>query len=110
MDPLKIAENEKKYVFHTWTAQNDFKPFIIAGGEGAVFWDDKGKRYLDFSSQLFNLNAGHQHPRIIAAIKEETEKICYVAPGMANETRAELGRLLAEITPGDLTRSFFTCG
>lgn len=110
MDPLKVAQNEKKYVFHTWTAQKDFKPFIITGGEGAVFWDEKGKRYLDFSSQLFNVNAGHQHPRILEAIKEETERICYVAPGMANETRAELARLLAEITPGDLTRSFFTCG
>ena len=110
MDPLKIAENEKKYVFHSWMAQKDFKPFIITGGEGAVIWDDKGKRYLDFSSQLFNVNAGHQHPKIIEAIHEQAEKICYVAPGMANETRAELCRILAEITPGDLTKSFLCTG
>ena len=37
MDPLRVAENEKKYVLHSWMAQKDFKPFIIAGGEGAVF-------------------------------------------------------------------------
>jgi len=110
MDPLRVAQNEKNYVFHSWMAQKDFKPLIITGGEGAVFWDEKGKRYLDFSSQLFNVNAGHQHPRIIEAIKEETEKICYVAPGFANETRAELCRMLAEITPGDLTKSFLSCG
>lgn len=110
MDPLSVAENEKKYVFHSWMAQKDFKPFIIAGGEGAVFWDDKGKRYLDFSSQLFNVNAGHQHPKILEAIHEQVEKICYVAPGMANETRAELCRMLAEITPGDLTKSFLCTG
>ena len=110
MDAATVAENEKKYVFHSWMAQKDFKPFIIAGGQGAYFWDDKGKKYLDFCSQLFNVNAGHQHPKIIKAIKDETEKICYVAPGMANETRAELCRMLAEITPGDLTKSFLCCG
>ena len=110
MDAARIAENEKKYVLHSWMAQKDFKPFIIAGGEGAVFWDDKGKRYLDFASQLFNVNAGHQHPKIIAAIREQAEKICYVSPSMANETRAELCRILAEITPGDLVKSFLSCG
>ena len=110
MDYLKIAENEKKYVLHSWMAQKDFKPFIIAGGEGAVIWDEKGKRYLDFSSQLFNVNAGHQHPKIIVAIHEQVEKICYVGPGAANETRAELCRILAEITPGDLIKSFLSCG
>jgi len=110
MDALRIAENEKRYVLHSWMAQKDFKPFIIAGAEGAVFWDDKGKRYLDFASQLFNVNAGHQHPKIIAAIREQAEKLCYVAPGMANETRAELCRILAEITPGDLVKSFLSCG
>jgi len=110
VDALRIAENEKKYVFHSWTAQKDFKPFIIAGGEGAVFWDDKGKQYLDFSSQLFNVNAGHQHPKILAAIHEQVEKICYVGPSAANDMRAELCQMLAEITPGDLTKSFLSCG
>ena len=110
MDYLKIAENEKKYVLHSWMAQKDFKPFIIAGGEGAVIWDEKGKRYLDFSSQLFNVNAGHQHPKIIEAIKEQAEKMCYVSAGAANDTRAELCRILSEITPGDLIKSFLSCG
>ena len=110
MDYLKIAENEKKYVLHSWMAQKDFKPFIIAGGEGAVIWDEKGKRYLDFSSRLFNVNAGHQHPKIIEAIKEQAEKMCYVGPGVANDTRAELCRILAEITSGDLVKSFLSSG
>lgn len=110
MDPLRVAENEKKYVIHSWMAQKDFKPFIIAGGEGAVIWDENGKRYLDFSSQLFNVNAGHQHPKVIAAIHEQIEKLCYVGPGASNETRAELCRILAEITPGDLTKSFLSSG
>jgi len=65
----------------------DFKPFIVTKAQGAVLWDDAGKKYLDFSSQLFNVNAGHQHPKIIAAIKEQADKLCYIGPGPANETR-----------------------
>lgn len=110
MDPLNIAESEKKYVIHSWMAQKDFKPFIVAGGKGAVIWDDTGKKYLDFSSQLFNVNLGHQHPKIIAAIKEQLDKLCYIGPGPANETRAELCRILAEITPGDLVKTFLSSG
>ncbi len=110
MDSSKIAENEKKYVIHSWMAQKDFKPFIVTGGKGAVIWDDAGKEYLDFSSQLFNLNLGHQHPKVIAAIKEQVEKLAYIGPGPANETRSELCRVLAEITPGDLTKTFLSSG
>jgi taurine--2-oxoglutarate transaminase len=110
MDPLRVAENERKYVIHSWMAQKDFKPFIVTGGEGAVIWDETGKRYLDFSSQLFNVNAGHQHPKVIAAIHEQIEKLCYIGPGASNETRAELCRILAEITPGDLTKTFLSSG
>ena len=110
MDPLRVAENEKKYVIHSWMAQKDFKPFIVTGGKGVVIWDETGKKYLDFSSQLFNVNAGHQHPRVIAAIREQAEKLCYVGPSPANETRSELCRILAEITPGDLTKTFLSSG
>lgn len=110
MDPSKIAENEKKYVIHSWTAQKDFKPFIVTGGKGAVIWDETGRKYLDFSSQLFNVNLGHQHPKVIAAIKEEVDRLAYVGPSPANETRAELCRILAEITPGDLVKTFLSCG
>lgn len=74
MDPLKVAENEKKYVLHSWMAQKDFKPFIVTGAKGAVLWDETGKKYLDFSSQLFNVNIGHQHSKVIAAIQERGRK------------------------------------
>jgi taurine---2-oxoglutarate transaminase len=110
MDSKRIAENEKNYVIHSWTAQKDFKPFIVAGGKGAIIWDDTGKRYLDFSSQLFNVNLGHQHPKVLQAIKDQVDKLAYIGPGPANETRAELCRILAEITPGDLVKSFLSCG
>jgi taurine--2-oxoglutarate transaminase len=91
-------------------AQKDFKPFIVTGGKGAVIWDETGKKYLDFSSQLFNVNIGHQHPKVVAAIKEQADKLCYVGPGSANDTRGELCRMLAEIAPGDLVKTFLSSG
>ena len=110
MDSSRIAENEKKYVIHSWMAQKDFKPFIVTGGKGAVIWDETGKKYLDFSSQLFNVNIGHQHPKVIGAIKDQADKLCYVGPGTANDTRGELCRMLAEIAPGDLVKTFLSSG
>src|SRR5262249_44829853 len=82
----------------------------IAGGAGSWFWDTSGKRYLDFASQLVNLNLGHQHPRVIEAIKSQAERLCTVAPPFANDARSEAARLIAEIAPGDLSHVFVTNG
>jgi taurine---2-oxoglutarate transaminase len=90
--------------------QNALDPLPVAGGEGRYFWDFEGKRYLDFASQLVNVSIGHQHPKVVAAIKEQAEKLCTIGPPMATEPRSTLARMLAEITPGDLTMSFFTNG
>jgi taurine---2-oxoglutarate transaminase len=57
-----------------------------------------------------NLNIGHQHPRIVAAIKEQADRLCTIGPPVANDKRGELARLIAEVTPGNLTMSFFTNG
>ena len=83
---------------------------MVAGGEGRYFWDSDGNRYLDFASQLVNVSIGYQHPKVVAAIKEQADKLTTIGPPMAHETRSELARLLAEVTPGDLTMSFFTNG
>ncbi|MSV58923.1 MAG: aminotransferase class III-fold pyridoxal phosphate-dependent enzyme, partial [Actinobacteria bacterium] len=66
--------------------------------------------YLDFSSQLVNLNIGHQHPKLVAAIQEQAGKLCTVAPPFANESRSEAARLITELAPGDLNMVFFTNG
>ena len=106
----QIVADAKRYVLHSWSVQDSIDPIPVAGGEGRYFWDYEGKRYLDFASQLINLALGHGHPRLIAAIKEQAEKLCTIGPPMATEARSTLGRLLAEVTPGDLTMSFFTNG
>jgi taurine--2-oxoglutarate transaminase len=104
----QIVEDAKEFVLYSWSTQDAINPIAVAGAEGRYFWDYDGKRYLDFASQLVNVNIGHQHPKIVAAIKEQADKLCTIGPPMANESRSQLGRLLAEVTPGDLTMSFFT--
>jgi taurine--2-oxoglutarate transaminase len=97
-------------VFHSWSAQGAIAPLPIEGALGSHFWDYTGKRYLDFSSQLINVNIGHQHPRLVAAIQEQASRLCTVAPSFANDKRGEAARLIAELAPGDLNRVFFTNG
>jgi taurine--2-oxoglutarate transaminase len=106
----QIVEDAKRYILYSWSVQDAIAPIPVAGGEGRYFWDYEGKRYLDFASQLVNLSLGHQHPKLVAAIKEQAEQLATIGPPMANESRSKLGRLLAEVTPGDLAMSFFTNG
>jgi taurine---2-oxoglutarate transaminase len=106
----QVVEDAKRYVLHSWSVQNTLEPLPVAGGEGRYFWDFEGKRYLDFASQLVNVSIGHQHPKVVAAIKEQAEKLCTIGPPMATEPRSTLARMLAELTPGDLEMSFFTNG
>jgi taurine---2-oxoglutarate transaminase len=106
----QVRSDDRAPVFHSWSAQGLIDPLPIAGGEGSWFWDYDGKRYLDFSSQLVNLNIGHQHPKLVAAIKEQADRLCTVAPSFANDKRGEAARLIAELAPGDLDVVFFTNG
>jgi taurine---2-oxoglutarate transaminase len=110
LDAQRIQELDRKHVLHSWSVQSQLSPLAVAGAEGRYFWDYEGNRYLDFASQLVNLSIGHQHPKVVAAIKEQADKLCTIGPPMAHEARSELARLLAEVTPGDLTMSFFTNG
>jgi taurine--2-oxoglutarate transaminase len=102
--------DDRKHVFHSWSAQASLNPLVVAGGEGAWFWDEEGTRYLDFSSQLVNLNLGHQHPKLVAAIREQAGRLVTVAPSFANDVRSEAARLITERAPGDLDHVFFTNG
>jgi taurine--2-oxoglutarate transaminase len=106
----RVREDDRKYVLHSWSIQSKISPLPIAGAEGRHFWDYDGKRYLDFASQLVNVSIGHQHPKLVQAIKDQADRLCTIGPPMGNDKRSELARLLAEVTPGNLVRSFFTNG
>ncbi|AJT42753.1 hypothetical protein UM93_00740 [Psychromicrobium lacuslunae] len=106
----QVRSDDRNHVFHSWSAQALIDPLPVAGGAGSTFWDYSGKKYLDFSSQLVNLNLGHQHPRLVEAIKRQADRLATIQPAFANDVRGELARLLAERAPGSLNKVFFTNG
>ena len=106
----EIVDLSKEYTFFSWSVQGEVDPIPVVRAEGVYFWDANGKRYLDFASQLVNANIGHQNPAVVAAIQHQAAKLTFVAPGLTTEPRALLGQKLAEITPGDLKKTFFTLG
>jgi taurine--2-oxoglutarate transaminase len=112
--PSKQAEeafqNDRKHVLHSWSVQTKLNPMVVEKAEGVYFWDANGKRYLDMASQLVNANIGHQHPKVIQAIRDQAEKLCFVAPGIAHEARSTLAKLLSEVCPPKINRFFFTNG
>src|SRR5579885_3676938 len=106
----QIVEDAKRYVLYSWSVQDAINPIAVERAEGRHFYDYDGNRYLDFASQLVNVSIGHSHPKVVQAIKDQAEKLATIGPPMASASRSQLGRLLAEVTPGDLTMSFFTNG
>ncbi|MGD8517447.1 MAG: aminotransferase class III-fold pyridoxal phosphate-dependent enzyme, partial [Anaerolineae bacterium] len=103
-----IKTLDRRHIVHSWSVQANLDPMVVETGKGVYFWDADGNKYLDFSSALVNLNIGYQHPKVVQAIKDQAEKLCYARPDSACLSRSRLGRDLAAVTPGDLNHFFFT--
>ena len=76
----RVRDLDREYVLHSWSVQSQISPLPVAGAEGRYFWDYEGKRYLDFCSQLVNLNLGHQHPAVVEAIVEQAKTLMHDRP------------------------------
>ncbi len=109
-DKQQIIQDCKDYTLFSWSKQAGLNPLNIERGKGSYLWDRDGKKYLDFSSQLMNVNIGHGNQRITEAVARQMQELSYVYPGATTQARGELGRLIAEVTPGNLTKTFFTLG
>jgi taurine---2-oxoglutarate transaminase len=110
MTAEEIVSLTKRHTIFSWSAQGSVNPIPMVRGEGIYFWDANGKRYIDMNSQLMCVNIGHGNKRVIEAIKSQAEELAYAGPGMATAVRARVGKMLADLTPGDLNRFFFTLG
>lgn len=106
----EVRANDRGYVFHSWSAQGQIDPLPVAKGEGARFWDYAGKEYLDFSSQLVNLNLGHQHPGLVKAIQDQAGRMTTIQPAFANDVRGELAKRIVEHSFEGARSVFFTNG
>ncbi|MCX6270552.1 MAG: aminotransferase class III-fold pyridoxal phosphate-dependent enzyme [Bacteroidetes bacterium] len=106
----EILKNNLDYTLFSWSKQSGVNPVNVECAKGVYIYDRDGKRYIDFSSQLLNVNIGHGHPAILDAVVEQMKEVSYVYPGMITKARGELGKKLAQIAPGSLNKTFFTLG
>ncbi len=106
----QVRENDRGYVFHSWSAQDQINPLPIAKGEGVRMWDYDGKEYLDFSSQLVYLNLGHGHPKLVKAIQDQAARLATIQPAFANDARSELAKRIVERSFDGARSVFFTNG
>ena len=97
-------------VFHPWSMQGPRNVPTFVGGSGSYLVDHDGRRFLDFSSQLVFTNLGHQHPAVVAAIKNQADRLCALAPGHASDVRGEAARLIVDVAPDGLGHVLFTTG
>jgi taurine--2-oxoglutarate transaminase len=105
-----IADN-LDYTIFSWSKQKGHNPIAVKYGKGVYLYGYDGKRYIDFSSGLMNVNIGHGNQRITEAVVRQMQEVSYVTPSCVTKARGDLGKKLAQICPGDLNKAFFTlCG
>ncbi|MET4072776.1 aminotransferase class III-fold pyridoxal phosphate-dependent enzyme [Hymenobacter sp. UYCo722] len=109
-DPTQILHDNLDHTLFSWSKQTGLNPINAERAEGVYVYDRDGKRYIDFSAQLMNVNIGHGDQRVTEAVAAQMRELSYVYPGMITKARGDLGRKLAEITAPNLTKAFFTLG
>jgi taurine---2-oxoglutarate transaminase len=110
-ESAEIIQDNLDYTLFSWSKQKGIAPIAVKYGEGVYLYDYDGKRYIDFSSGLMNVNIGHGNQRVTDAVVKQMQQVAYVTPSCVTKVRGELGKKLAEICPGDLNKAFFTlCG
>ena len=107
---MTSVEREKAAVFHSWSAQASINPLMVKDASGVYVTDEEGHSYLDFSSQLINTNIGHQHPKVVAAIKSQAEVLTTIAPQHGYESRYRAAELILDHSFEGAAKVFFTNG
>lgn len=97
-------------MLHSWCMQTQWAAPTVVGGAGARLMTADGHSILDMSSLAECSNLGHQHPRVVAAIREQAQKLCFVTSAWGAQPRAELAARLLAQSGFDDGRVFFTLG
>ena len=107
----EIIQNNLDYTLFSWSKQKGHTPLAIERAEGVYLYDYDGKRIIDFSSGLMNVNIGHGNQRVTEAVVKQMQEVSYITPSCVTKVRGEVGKKLAEISPKGLTKTLFTvCG
>ena len=102
--------DERRSVLHSWTVQADWNAPTVVGGAGARLFLEDGREVLDFSSLAECSNLGHQHPRLVAAVRAQAGRLLFVTNAWGAAPRAELAARLLDLAGFDGGRVFFTTG
>ncbi|MCL4517893.1 MAG: aminotransferase class III-fold pyridoxal phosphate-dependent enzyme, partial [Thaumarchaeota archaeon] len=108
MDSSNVKEITRDHTYGTWRRQKGWNPLHITDAEGCYFFDDQGRKYLDFSSQLMCSNLGHKNKAVIDAICEQARKLPYISPSFTCDVRAQLTKLLLEVFPSNIQKFFYS--
>src|SRR5438034_10747492 len=100
----EIIQDNQNYTLISWSKQKGTNPIAVKYGEGVYLYDYDGKRYIDFSSGLMNVNIGHGNQRVTEAVVKQMQEVSYVTPSCVTKVRGDLGKKLSEIAPGNLTK------
>jgi taurine--2-oxoglutarate transaminase len=101
---------ERSSVLHSWCTQSQWDAPTVIGGAGAHLHLEDGRSILDMSSLAECSNLGHQHPRVVAAIRAQAEQLCFVTNAWGARPRAELAERLLGLAGFEGGRVFFTLG
>lgn len=100
-----------RQVLVPWAVQGGLNPPVITRAQGCYFFDQGGKQYLDLTSGYVAVSLGHGHPKVVKAIQDQAERLCWVASSYFNDVRAEYAELLNRISPWEEgLRVHFACG
>lgn len=106
----EVVDLDRRHVIAPWRPQSADRGSPIVAGEGVHFRDADGRRYLDLTSQFVFANFGHAEPRVTEAIASQAARLPVIASSFVTEARARAAAALAQVTPGDLSRTFFSTG
>ncbi|MCS7232551.1 MAG: aminotransferase class III-fold pyridoxal phosphate-dependent enzyme [Synergistetes bacterium] len=106
---IKVSENLKQVKdsdeYIASASGLKYYPLCVERAEGAKVWDKDGNEYIDFLTSACVYNVGHRHPKVVAAIKDQVEKVLnYTIAYLYEEPPVKLAKKLAQITPGNFKK------
>lgn len=107
MDRNEVIRKQREYLFPNVAVYYQ-EPVVLQRGEGKYLWDSDGRQYLDFFGGILTVSVGHCHPKITDRVVEQYRTLQHTSTCYPIAPMAELAERLAQLTPGNLKRSFFS--
>lgn len=107
MDSKTVREKHKQYLLKC-TANYYEEPVVAAHGKGSYITDLDGNKYLDFFGGILTVSIGHSNEKVNAAVKAQLDRLTHLSTLYPTVPIVELAEKLSNITPGALSKVFFT--